>query len=82
LCDIEDTPSPAVSLEEKLRREADLSEKDITSTAEFLHACFSLDPATRPSAIELVVHPWVLCVEESYNPNLNSYPATTSNGFH
>jgi serine/threonine protein kinase len=36
-----------------------LAEDDIASAAEFIAACLSLDPASRPSAHDLMYHPWV-----------------------
>ena len=36
-----------------------LAADDITPAAEFIAACLSLDPSSRPSASDLMRHPWV-----------------------
>jgi len=61
---------PPTTLEEAIAKHAVLDSGDVSAAADFIRVCLHLDPARRPSAEELLSHPWVVGADamEDYRP--------------
>jgi serine/threonine-protein kinase SRPK3 len=59
-----------VGIEATLKDVSDLADCDINPAAEFIRACLRLDPDDRPTAAQLLEHPWMKGAEvcQNYRP--------------